>query len=145
MNGFNSISHVDISVGHIVLHRRTIGRAHRAGRSVELDQRLFGRRERPHLSDPRLARGRQFHTMKLVSPHFHNRPLPTTSHDDGLLLLEHNAPNGFGGLAELSDQDASFDIPDFNATIAAAAYDARFVELQTCDAIVVGGEAVDGD
>ena len=76
--------------------------------------------------------------------YLHDGLLGATRHDDGLLLLKDDAPDGVGGLGELADEGAALDVPHFHAAVAAAGDDAGVVELQARDAVVVGGEPVDG-
>ena len=77
-------------------------------------------------------------------PDLHYGPVAAAGHDDGGFVLERDAPYRFGGLAEFADQVARAEIPHLDAAVRAAGYDARIVELEARDAVVVRCEAVDG-
>ncbi len=76
--------------------------------------------------------------------YLHNSPIRPTGHNNRLLILKGHSPNRFGRRAQLSHQLARLQVPDLDSPIAAAGHDARVVELQARDAVVVGRESVDG-
>lgn len=78
------------------------------------------------------------------STYLHHSPVRPTSHDHRLLLLERHSPNRFGRRAQLPHQLAGLQVPDLDSPIATAGHDARVVELQARDAVVVGRKSVDG-
>ena len=76
-------------------------------------------------------------------PHLHDSPPAPTCHDDTPLALERDSPHCFGRLAQFPYQVSVAGVPDLDAAVRATADDARGVELERCDAVVVRGETVD--
>lgn len=103
-------------------------------------------RQRHGAAEPARAKGGTGAVLRgrTEAPNFHDRLALSTSQHDGFLLFEDDAPYCLGWGAELPDECAALEIPDLDAAVGAAGDDARVVELQGCDAVVVGCEAVDG-
>lgn len=77
--------------------------------------------------------------------YLHNRPTPSIRHNNRLLLLKNDPPNRLSRLAQLSNQRTRAQIPDLDAAVTTTTHDARFVELEGRDAVVVRGQPVDRD
>jgi hypothetical protein len=79
-----------------------------------------------------------------VLAYLHDSPAILQCHRDTLLIFKSHTPDSFGVCDKIADKIPRLEIPNLDPTIAAAADNPRVVELQACDAVVMGGKAVNG-
>lgn len=84
-----------------------------------------------------------FLTRRAEIPNLHDRATASARHNNALLAFERDAPDRFGGLAQLPGEGALAQIPDFDAAVGAAAHNAGVVKLEGGNGVIVRGEAVD--
>jgi len=77
-------------------------------------------------------------------PNLHDGSSTPAGHHHRRLALECNSPDSFRRLAQFPDQLAGTKIPHLDSAVRATGYDSGLVELEARDAVIVGGEAVDG-
>ena len=76
-------------------------------------------------------------------PNLHDRLATPRCHDNTPFTLEGDPPDRLGRLTQLPYQTTSCQIPDLDSTVRTTRNNARVVELEAGDAVVVGCKAVD--
>lgn len=75
--------------------------------------------------------------------YLHHDTASTVGNRNALLVLENNSPDRLGR-NQLTNEVACFDIPDLDASVAAATDDSGVVELKTGHAVIVRSESMYG-